>query len=47
MIDCKETQKYFNDNNYVVINNFLNKDITTLLYEYTKTKVRAIDEDER
>tara|TARA_Y100000004_G_scaffold87877_1_gene98500 strand:+ start:5179 stop:5856 length:678 start_codon:yes stop_codon:yes gene_type:complete len=43
MIDCNETQKYFKDNNYVVINNFLNKDITTLLYEYAKTKVRAID----
>lgn len=43
MIDYNETQKYFKDNNYLVIKNFLNQDVTTLLYEYTKTKVLAVD----
>jgi len=43
MIDYNETQKYFKDNNYLVIKGFLNQDVTTLLYEYAKTKVLAVD----
>ena len=43
MIDYNETQKYFKNNNYLVIKNFLNQDVTTLLYEYAKTKVLAVD----
>ena len=43
MIDYNETQKYFKENNYLVIKDFLNQDVTTLLYEYAKTKVLAVD----
>jgi hypothetical protein len=38
-----EAQQYFKDNNYVVIRNFINPEIASLLYYYCKIKVRATD----
>lgn len=43
MIDNKETQEFFEKNNYLKIGNFLNRDITTLLYEYSKTQVQSMN----
>ena len=43
MIDYKEAQKFFKENNYLVVTNYLNKDVATLLYEYSKTNVLAMD----
>jgi hypothetical protein len=43
MINNKETQEFFEKNNYLKIGNFLNKDVTTLLYEYSKTQVQAMN----
>ena len=38
-----QIQKYFEENSYVVIENFLSKDLLKLCYQYTKTKASAID----
>ena len=37
------TKSFFNKNGYVFIKNFLNKDVTTLLYNYSITQVKSID----
>lgn len=35
-----ETKKYFDENGYVIIRNFIKPEMTLLLYEYTKSKAR-------
>jgi hypothetical protein len=37
------TQKFFNENGYLIIRNFLNADVSTLSYQYCKTKVASTD----
>ena len=37
------TQEFFKKNNYIVIRNFINQDVATLLYFYSKTKAQSID----
>jgi len=39
----QEIQDFFKENSYVVINNFINKDLASLLYEYTKTQAQRAD----
>ena len=36
-------QEFFKKNNYLVIRNFINQDVATLLYFYCKTKAQAVD----
>jgi hypothetical protein len=44
MIDnFKEIQSYFAENKYVVIKEFLNKDTSAILYNYSKLKAQSID----
>ena len=43
MINYIETQKYFKENNYLVIKNFLNENIIKLLFEYAKANVKAVN----
>ena len=38
-----EIQKFFKDNSYVVINNFIDKQLAHLLYEYIKVNVQRSD----
>lgn len=38
-----ETSEFFKKNNYLVIENFIDKNTATLLYQYCKTKAAAID----
>jgi len=38
-----DTKKFFEENNYILIKNFLNKELCKLLYTYSITQVRAID----
>ena len=35
-----ELSKYFNENGYVIIKDFLKPELTSLLYEYSKMKAR-------
>jgi hypothetical protein len=37
------TKNFFDKNGYVFIKNFLNKEVTTLLYNYSITQVKSID----
>lgn len=39
----QEIQKFFAENSYVIINNFINADMARLLYEYTKTQAQRAD----
>jgi len=43
MILNQETKNYFEENNYVVIKNFLNIEVSTLAYQYCINKVTSID----
>ena len=36
-------QNYFKENSYVVIKNYLNKDMSNMFYNYCKIKVSSID----
>jgi hypothetical protein len=38
-----DTKKFFEENNYILVKNFLNKELCKLLYMYSITQVRAID----
>ena len=39
----KESQEFFQNNKFVVIKEFINKEVSTLLYYYCKTKAASID----
>ena len=39
----KDMQEFFQENSYIVINNFLKPDLAKLLYEYTKTQAQRAD----
>ena len=38
-----EIQNYFKNNDYVVIKNYITKDVASIFYNYCKTKVASID----
>ena len=43
MSELKQIANFFKENNYVVIKDFLSKEMCHVFYEYIKTNARSID----